>query len=171
MLYFIRHGETDFNNQGLWMGCTDIELNPKGQQQALQAGEALSSTTIDIIYTSPLKRAYLTAQLIASKQKNLPSIVILDELRERGFGVLEGTPRNQPLDDDFDTITGVEPKKLLIIRLNKALSLAMPKDNQNVLMVSHGAVFHCLSNDMQYNYKPKQNTQQLENCTTVEIFK
>lgn len=171
MLYFIRHGETDYNKQGLWMGCTDIALNQQGQQQALIAANTLSSIPFDIIYTSPLKRAYLTAQSIARKQIKHPPVIILEELRERGFGILEGTPRKQPLNDNFETITGVEPKKSLVARLTRALGLTTPKDNKKILMVSHGAVFHCLINDMHYNCRPKQNAQHIKNCILVEIFK
>lgn len=169
MLYFIRHGETDFNQQGLWMGCTDIELNPKGQQQALTAATELATIPLDIIYSSPLKRAHSTAQAIANKQANKPAIIVLEELRERGFGVLEGTPRNQPLDDNFDEIAGVETTPALIARLTKTLELVTPRDNKKVLIVSHGAVFHCLINHMYYQCIPEQDAQHIKNCTLVEL--
>lgn len=169
MLYFIRHGETDFNQQGLWMGCTDIELNTNGQQQALTAATELANLPLDMIYTSPLQRAYSTAQAIASKQAHQPALIVLEELRERGFGVLEGTPRNQPLDDNFDEIAGVETTAALIARLTKALELVTPPDNQKVLIVSHGAVFHCLINHMHYQCIPKQDAQHIKNCSLVEL--
>lgn len=172
MLFFIRHGETDFNHKGLWMGCTDIELNNNGKQQAIEAAKELSNRTIDIIYTSPLKRAYTTAEAIANQQTQKPPVIILNDLRERGFGILEGTPRNQPLNDDFDNIQDVEKKEALIKRLTAVLvDIQKEATHKNVLIVSHGGVFHCLSHDMNYLSNPPFSGKQIGNCQPVEIIK
>lgn len=172
MLFFIRHGETDFNHKGLWMGCTDIELNHNGKQQAFEAAKDLSHKKIDIIFTSPLKRAHTTAELIANGQAQKPPIIVLNDLREREFGVLEGTPRTQPLDDDFDNIQGVEKKEALIKRLSSVLlDIQKEAEDKNVLIVSHGGVFHCLSHDMGYISNPPCYEKQIGNCQPVEISK
>lgn len=172
MLLFIRHGETDFNHKKLWMGCTDIELNEKGQQQALNAAIALSNKKIDVVFTSPLKRAYTTAKTIAEQQPHKPPVVILNDLRERGFGVLEGTPRTQPLNDDFDKIEGVEKKTALIQRLTAILTdIEQDTTHKTKLIVSHGGIFHCLTHEMGYNSNPPHEGIQIGNCQPVEIFK
>lgn len=171
MLLFIRHGETDFNHKGLWMGCTDIELNERGRQQALSAAKALSEKSIDIIFTSPLKRAYITAQTIADQQLHKPPVIILNDLRERGFGILEGTPRDKPLNDDFDNIEGVEKKDTLIKRLTAVLSSIEKDAHKSILIVSHGGIFHCLTHEMGYGSNPSSEGTQIGNCQPVELFK
>ena len=61
--YIVRHGETLWNKGKRLQGRTDIELNDYGRELARKTGEALMDTEIDVIYSSPLKRAYETAIL------------------------------------------------------------------------------------------------------------
>lgn len=56
-VYFLRHGETDWNLEGRTQGRTDIPLNRNGELQANESGVALKDKKIDVIITSPLKRA------------------------------------------------------------------------------------------------------------------
>lgn len=87
----IRHGETDMNAQMLIQGCrSDVPLNAKGRKQAYKAGKKLQSYNIDIIITSPLKRAVETAEIIAgSINIDNKSIVKEQRLCERDFGDYE----------------------------------------------------------------------------------
>ena len=87
-LYLVRHGKTDWNAQGKLQGNIDIHLNQEGKQSALELGEKLKGIDFDRIYSSPLKRAHETAQLICGERK-IP--IFTDErLREISFGVMEG---------------------------------------------------------------------------------
>lgn len=88
-LYLIRHGQTDWNKEGRLQGSVDIELNENGRSMAQAAGDRLESVNFDKIYSSPLKRAYETAQLIR-KHRNL-DIIVDQRLREISFGCMEGT--------------------------------------------------------------------------------
>lgn len=88
LLYFIRHGETDWNRSGRLQGQSDIPLNENGRQSARKAGEALRSTVLDQAFTSPLKRAEETARLILGS-RNIP-LFADDRIREISFGVREG---------------------------------------------------------------------------------
>jgi len=63
-----RHGETDLNAGNIFRGLADVELNDTGLRQAELLGEYLGNEKIDIIYSSPLKRAVKTAGAIASRQ-------------------------------------------------------------------------------------------------------
>lgn len=76
-IILIRHGETDWNLIGRYQGQADPSLNAMGYQQARQLAEELLHSSIDIIYTSPLKRTRETAEIIAEKLK----IQIIDEPR------------------------------------------------------------------------------------------
>ncbi len=87
-LYIVRHGETIWNKEKRLQGSTDIELGPEGIRLAKETGEALMNTHIDVIYSSPLKRAYTTAELIRN-DRDIP-LITDDRIRELNFGVSEG---------------------------------------------------------------------------------
>ena len=57
-----RHGETPWNAEGRYQGQEDIPLSPVGEKQALRLGERLRDVRIDRAVSSPLARAYMTAQ-------------------------------------------------------------------------------------------------------------
>ena len=63
-IYFIRHGETDWNKDGKLQGRVDIPLNEEGRHVAELTCEALKEEHFDIAFTSPLSRAYETAEII-----------------------------------------------------------------------------------------------------------
>ena len=87
-IYIVRHGETVWNEKRLLQGSEDIELNSKGRELAGITGRNLENVHFDKIYSSPLIRAYDTANLIRG-HRNIP--IIRDErLRELSFGVNEG---------------------------------------------------------------------------------
>lgn len=89
--FLIRHGETDWNKQGLLQGHSDIPLNEVGKEQALRLGKELRKQNIQAIYASDLKRANETAQLIA--EQNKMKIELSPHLREVHLGKAEGLPR------------------------------------------------------------------------------
>ena len=134
--YFLRHGETDFNKQGIIMGSMDEPLNQQGIEQAKSAQTILKSMTFSRILCSPRKRARQTAEHLGL---DIP-LTIIDDLSERSWGEAEGksyfeypelfnldyTPKGGESVDDFTQ------------RIAKCL-----KDNlcKNDLVVSHGGVF------------------------------
>jgi broad specificity phosphatase PhoE len=87
-LYFVRHGETEFNKHHQLMGQRiDAALDEKGLEQAHEVIAKLPKE-FAVIYSSPLKRAAQTAQIIADYfNKN---IEIKQDLCERDFGTLSG---------------------------------------------------------------------------------
>ena len=64
-----RHGETQWNVEEVFRGRIDIELNETGIKQAELLAEYLSGIKIDAVYSSPLRRALKTAEMIASYHK------------------------------------------------------------------------------------------------------
>ncbi|WP_395662132.1 histidine phosphatase family protein [Aestuariivirga sp.] len=96
-IYFVRHGETDWNVQGLIQGWTDIPLNPKGHTQASAVARALTAVpgfSPDFAFVvSPLQRARQTMGYIAEALAlEPPQIAIEPAVTELGFGVWEGKP-------------------------------------------------------------------------------
>ena len=64
-LILIRHGETDWNVEGRYQGQADPPLNARGVHQAEELARELKDVGIDIVYSSPLRRAWDTACIIA----------------------------------------------------------------------------------------------------------
>jgi len=89
-LYVIRHGKTDWNKEERFQGSKDIDLNEEGREVAGRLGERLESVHFDLIYSSPLNRAYETACLIRGHR----NIQIVKEplIIEVSFGTFEGVP-------------------------------------------------------------------------------
>jgi broad specificity phosphatase PhoE len=93
-IYAIRHGQTDLNSEGRIQGRkSDPSLNKLGRKQAREIAETLSSKGIDLIITSPMKRAMETAEIIAEHLKiGKDKIISGARLYERDFGDYEGKP-------------------------------------------------------------------------------
>lgn len=87
-IYIIRHGKTPWNVDRLLQGGTDVELNEDGRNLAIKTGQGLKDIYFDKIYSSPLKRALETAELIRGN-RDIP-IETDDRLREISFGSREG---------------------------------------------------------------------------------
>ncbi len=87
-IYIVRHGQTMWNKEKRLQGSVDIELNENGKELAIITGKNLADTHIDIIFSSPLKRAHETAKLI--KNSRDIEIIVDDRLRELNFGSMEG---------------------------------------------------------------------------------
>lgn len=97
-IYIVRHGETLWNQGKRLQGSTDIELNENGRDLAIKTGIALKNTRIDVIYSSPLKRAYETASLIRGDRDI--SIITDDRIKELSFGHFEGESFSELLKND-----------------------------------------------------------------------
>lgn len=95
-LVIARHGETCGNTRGTLLGWTDEELNITGLMQSEILRDRLGDIKFDKIYSSPLKRARRTAEIINERQ-NL-EIIYTESLKERNFGIWD----NLTLDDIRD---------------------------------------------------------------------
>lgn len=62
-LILIRHGESSWNAKNLFTGCVDVPLTEKGVEEAIEAGKRIINIPIDVIFTSSLIRAQMTAML------------------------------------------------------------------------------------------------------------
>ena len=88
VLYMIRHGETDWNKVRRLQGRSDIPLNSEGIRLAKVTSDALKSVPFTRIYTSPLKRARQTAEIIKG-ERNIP-VIEEPRIQEISFGIYEG---------------------------------------------------------------------------------
>lgn len=99
MIYLVRHGESESNVSKRFSGITDVELTEKGCLQATRAGKKLKGKRIDKIFSSSLKRARHTAELIADEIGfNKKDIIIEKSLTEVNFGIFENLTWEEIID-------------------------------------------------------------------------
>lgn len=151
-IYFVRHGETEWNLKGILQGSKNSHLTEKGKEQAYKLKEKLDDIHFQGIYTSPLKRAAETAEIIRG-HKDEP-FYILDELKEMSFGDMEGIPKtefqaiepeayynlwNSPLDYAPESFGGESFQKVdnRVMRFMDKLVKTHPGGGR-FLVVSHG---------------------------------
>lgn len=87
-LYFIRHGEVEEPYQRVFGGRLDMDLSPRGEQQAEALAAYLRPTHFDAVYASPMKRARRTLAPLVATNGYLP--MFCDGLREVDFGAWTG---------------------------------------------------------------------------------
>jgi broad specificity phosphatase PhoE len=87
-LFLVRHGETDWNRERRFQGHADPPLNQAGRAQARELAKSLAGEGIDAIYTSDLRRARETAEILAARVGS--DVVALRELREIDVGDWQG---------------------------------------------------------------------------------
>lgn len=92
-VYLVRHGETDWNRERRFQGHRDIPLSAAGLIQAERLAQSLKSEVFEAIYSSDLRRALQTAEIIA-KEHDLP-VKTLKKLRERTVGEWEGLTQEE----------------------------------------------------------------------------
>lgn len=82
-LILIRHGESLWNSKNLFTGCVDVPLSQTGVEEAIEAGKRISELPVDLIYTSALIRAQMTAMLAMTQHHRQKVPVILHNESER----------------------------------------------------------------------------------------
>lgn len=152
-IYIVRHGETKWNKEKRLQGSTDILLSEAGRDLAIKTGEALMDTRIDRIFSSPLKRAHETAELIRNGRDI--EINTDDRIRELNFGSFEGKSYAELIDNDtafkyffnephlYEPTDDGESLNHLIERAGDFMqNVIEPLENscQRVMIVAHGAI-------------------------------
>lgn len=89
----VRHGETDWNRIGRIQGHGEIDLNPRGRNQAKALAKCLAGERLDAIFSSDLARAHTTARAIAARTRR--KLFIDQRLRECHLGVLAGLTHSE----------------------------------------------------------------------------
>lgn len=160
LIYLMRHGETDWNKERRLQGQSDIPLNEFGTELAVKTAEGMKEVAFDAAFSSPLKRALVTAQTVIGG-RSVP--VETDErLKEINFGPSEGecfAPAkqnpNHPLHnffckpDCYAPTDGAESFAQARKRAEEFLQeKIVPLEGKcgNVLLVAHGAFNRCILN-------------------------
>ena len=97
-LILLRHGESQWNLENRFTGWKDVGLTDSGKKEAKSAGEKIiqSKIIVDSVYTSLLKRAKHTSNIVAKYINfNLDHIQYDWRLNERHYGALQGLNKNE----------------------------------------------------------------------------
>lgn len=174
-LYYVRHGQTDWNvARKMQGGASEKDLNETGIKQAKEAQELLKNKEYDILISSPMNRAIKTAEII-NEGRNV-KIVTDERIRERKLGELEGhpvTPEREKEIWDYNQnvdIKGGENLHQFEKRILDFINEIKEKyADKAVLVVAHGGVAKVLK---AYLYgMPKDNNLSsisMENCEIIE---
>ena len=148
-LYITRHGMTQWNEEGRLQGHGDSALTAQGIKDAEALAELMKQYPIDIIYSSPLGRAYQTACLVFPNR----SILTDERLKEMSFGDYEGRYVRELLDlkdydalwnhpEAFDRIPHGESYAEVYTRLHSFLDdLQSLKGDHHIFMAIHGMLY------------------------------
>jgi len=178
-LYFVRHGETDYNLRRIMQGRRiNGPLNNTGRRQARALARRFADTPFDAIYASSLRRAEETAAIIAAHHPDTP-FHTLDALQEMSWGVYEGQPAQQ-VADAFDAITAswqegrfeerVEGGESILEVQQRALEamdhILSHHAGEQVLVVTHGRFLRVLLATLLDDYGLKR-MQDIQHANTA----
>ncbi|MDR1026056.1 MAG: histidine phosphatase family protein [Lactobacillus sp.] len=152
-LYIFRHGETNFNKEKRIQGQScNMSLNENGMKQAQKLAGILNDVNMEVIFASPLKRAYETALEIA-KSKNI-EVIKEPDLQEVNLGDVEGKCLDEISKDDYDALTcwrnplhnfnGGECKAQAEERVVNVVKKIADSKYNIIGIASHGALISCL---------------------------
>jgi len=151
IIYLVRHGQTAWNKEEIFRGRTDVPLDETGLKQAELVGEYFRETEIRAIYSSPLSRAWQTAERIA-RNHNL-EVQALPGIIDMSFGNWEGCAHHeiQKMDPETYRLWKEEPHRVTLpggegldqvrMRALAALEEVIGKDpGKTLILVSHRVI-------------------------------
>lgn len=139
---FVRHGETDGNRQRVYQ-TAEQPLNAAGLAQARAAADSLAAQAVQRIVVSTMPRAWRTGEIVAARHGIAPAPT--DDLRERWFGSLVGTPSTL-IDWGFDP-PGGETLAEFVSRTRRGFVEAL-REPCGTVVVAHGGNLRVLSNGL-----------------------
>jgi broad specificity phosphatase PhoE len=165
--YFVRHGQTDANVQGIMCGGVwDLELNSTGREQAREAAFRFKEQVKEIksICVSPMVRAQQTAGYFA-EHFSVP-ITNVEELREWNFGSWEKVRFESIKEEFFGDVdpVGGESRKVFHDRIKKAVEKCHTYDSPT-LLVAHGGVGLALMKHLEIDMT------HIANCIPHRLYK
>ena len=181
-LYLVRHGRTLGNVQRVLVGSTDIPLDEFGIQQAHLVGERLATAVqADMLLSSPLQRARVTAEIIGRQMGLTPRI--RPNLIEWNFGAAEGlsfeTIAMQHSDlavrfadlEDFDVgwPEGETRREFHDRVQNEFLEILTAFESHTLIVVAHGGIFGSLLAQIQGRSPNDPKSFDIRNCSVTHL--
>lgn len=151
VIYLVRHGESVSNKAGIISGHSDYDLTEQGEEQVEETKQVLKNVHFDEAYSSDLRRAVRTAEILYGKPVEETNKI--HTLRERDFGSLDGKPQHiyeeysekkkKMMDDQswlFKHVPDMENDHELSMRFLPALErIARSNAGKTVLVAAHGS--------------------------------
>ncbi|MBO5394783.1 MAG: histidine phosphatase family protein [Clostridia bacterium] len=177
MIYFVRHGETDYNLNSIIQGQLDIPLNATGLKQAEELATKLKDYQIDKIISSPLVRASKTAELI-NKYHNV-SLSYDDRLKEYYAGSKQGCKFESFDSKSKSSLIEVmyNPEKYgaegCVAFYNRSVEFFKEIENakENILLVAHGGIYRNLYRYIHNITDWKGEVPMIKNCEVATLDK
>lgn len=156
LIYIVRHGETEYNKQGIIQGQrVDTSLNNTGRQQATAFYNHYKSVNFDVVITSALQRTHQTMQHFIEKEAI--NWIQYPEINEMDWGVHEGKSSSPEMREEYKMITqawnsgdydigvqGGETAAQLGSRLSSFIDQLVLREEEKILICSHGRAMRAL---------------------------
>jgi probable phosphoglycerate mutase len=162
-LLLARHGETDWNREGRWQGWADPPLNDRGREQAGELAEQLRRVPFDAVYSSDLRRAHETAEIVAGP--GVP-VVVDPDLREIDIGSWSGLTHEQIRERFPDgTRPDGETRDHHAARVRAAVErIARANLGRRILVVTHGGTLRAV-----HGLVSEEPYHPVANCGVLEV--
>ena len=180
----VRHGQSTANARGIWQGQMEFPLSDEGRRQALLAGRALAREPFDAVYSSPLARAFETAEIISRQGGAAEGVMPVDGLKERHGGLLQGLTwadqeeRDPELvkkllslpEEERWAVVGAETDEQVMARFETAINdiLNRQPDGSRFVVVSHGGSMRAFLRD-RFGPGVLPDTQRAANASITRI--
>lgn len=154
-IYFIRHGKTKYNEEGRFVGSTDLHLTDNGKNLISELWENKRHNIVkDMLFTSPMNRCVETANIIFPED----SFIVLTNMREMNFGLFEGKiPNELAHNKDYnefiktnalhkipDGESGLEFSRRVLKAFFEMIKIMDKENVNNSALVCHGGVIMAL---------------------------
>ena len=165
-LHFIRHGMTEGNRQGLFVGRTDLPVSEEGFDQLALLRDTYDYPRVEAVYSSPLSRCRQTAEFLYPDHL----LTVVEDLQEMDFGEFEGKSMEELSDrEDFgrwlaDSMhsappggeNGMQFAERLLHAVTQIFAHMMQEGLTNVAVVTHGGVIATLMSTLGLPRQPLQ---------------
>lgn len=177
-IIFVRPGETEWNLIERWQGWLDVPLNEHGDLQARRLANFLRNIGVQAIYTSDLRRAKQTADIIGAACGLTPTVDT--RLRERNIGRWQGMTRTEvelwfPAEyTTYNTdrmtyrIPDGESLNDVHARMVEAFQPIVDDTAETIVVVSHTVTIRVLLMELIAGYKPQENKLLNSSVTTIQ---
>ncbi len=178
LLYCVRHGESIYNAEGRIQGQSDIPLSELGRRQSEAVAQALAGLPVEAVYSSPLRRAMETAELIAAalgleiqtdpRLKEINAGIFQDRLRSELAALYpEELARWTSGDPDF-VIPGGESRRGLARRGRDGFESIFRSGHGHGVVVAHGRLLSVTLKEL-VDFAPGQQPFALHNGSITKL--
>ncbi len=148
--YPIRHGETEMNIKNIFRGRLEIPLNENGKEQMKLLGKVLKDKEIEIIFSSPLRRSMMSAEILG-KILGI-KIIPMEEFNNINLGIWQGKEKEKVKkeypnewnlwinDPDNFKIQGGETLEEIRNRIEKGIKKLIKRKEKNIAIVTHRSI-------------------------------